>query len=112
MNIYLIKQKKITHNNTCYESFVVVSESEEKAKMYHPGGGLINDEDSISHVETFAECLPNRVLEEYLIAMNPNEEGYYSTSWTLDMDNLSVTLVGVANESFKEGDIINSSYLD
>ena len=87
INLYHISQHKENSYDT-YDSFVVASESEEKAKMYHPSRGLITDKANITKFEG----------------------KIYSSDWIVNPDDVIVTLVGVADQSLKEGQIIISSY--
>lgn len=86
MNIYLVERTdKVGYDG--YDSFVVVSESEEKAKSYKP----IN--------------IPMEMLDKHNFSNND-----WDNDWTNNPNSLVVTLIGEANTSLKEGTGILSSF--
>jgi hypothetical protein len=82
MNIYLLQQDK-NKSYDCYDSFVVVSKSKQKALTYYPNHEFYKDTD-MSH---------NR-----------------NCGWTSDLNSITVECIGKANQRQKEGTIICSSF--
>ena len=81
MNLYLVERTDPIGYDA-FESFVVVSESEEKARLYQP--------------------------KEYATYLDTEE----FHGWTNDSESLKVTLIGIALSEFKEGHCITTSFLN
>ena len=78
MNIYYLFQDKCTGYDT-YDSCVVMAESEEEAKSFHPDGGKL---------------------------MPENE--WYQSSWPSDPSDISCKLIGKAAKGIEKGVICAS----
>lgn len=94
MNLYLISQSENDDYDT-FDSFIVASESPEKAKLYHPYGYIWNS--------TTREESP---CENYWSFGEVREYG----NWASSPDKVEVYYLGVASDSYKEGDIIITSF--
>lgn len=81
MNIYLIERSDIVNYDE-YDSAIVISKSEEKAKYIHPNAN---------------NSTPEWWKDEW-------------HSWTSDPKSLKVRLIGIAQPEFKEGEVICASY--
>lgn len=91
MNIYLVSQSDNNGYDT-YDSFVIVAETEQRARETDPSGGRIWKD--------------GRWMFQFLDGTEKPET--HHNSWVNDVERVSVELVGVAAEGQKAGIICNS----
>lgn len=81
MNLYLISQSE-NDDYDSYESAVVAAESEDRAKMIHPRGDILTEENL--NKDTWDYC------------------------WVSNIENVQVEFIGTAKDGTEEGVILAS----
>jgi len=78
MNLYMLSQSDNTWYDT-YDSCIVAAETEDAARMIHPGSGF-----------------------------GPHGHGYVDKSWANSPESVSVSLIGQAKEGMEAGIVLAS----
>lgn len=89
LNIYLVSQDENGGYDT-YDSFVCVAKSEEEARLFHPEGWIMT------------------LDEKGGLPLHHN--GWSLTSWAFSIDEVKVKHIGVADDSYKESQVLIASY--
>ena len=98
MNIYIVQPKNYIFDYDTYDSFVCIAESEDEAKLLHPGKYFATKYIDIGKLE---------------LAKDPNTKSfdpYYSSDWQYLPNELDAKLIGIAIETETLSKVICSSY--